>query len=89
MNVVKHFQSLCTPARVYVAVSLFLIILSLVMKFNLMHALLGLLVVILVTLFLDFLCKNGYKSISWLFVLIFLIIPIILGILGVKTRFYN
>lgn len=86
MNVVKHFQSLCTPARVYLAVNLFFIILTLLTKMNIMKSLACVLFVILIAMLLDFLCKKGLKSLSWLFVIVFTILPLVFAIMDMDMR---
>jgi hypothetical protein len=87
MSIVKHIQSLCAPARVYCLISLFFVIVALFTKFEIIHTLLMLLFVILMSLFLNLLCTNGLKWLSWLLVIVFLILPLVLAFLGIKGKY--
>ncbi len=87
MNVLKVFKSLCSPAQLYLGLSLVSILAILLQNIenpyeytcgsytvncpvhNSVVFLTKLLYIIGWTTILHFLCKNGYKSISWLLVL--------------------
>ena len=69
-NVKKTVMGLCTPAQLY----LFLSVLSLLSVFAgtmaLTNALVGLALALVWTWVLNRICKGGYKTVSWILVLI-------------------
>jgi hypothetical protein len=70
-------KKICTPALLYLILgilSLFILILS---KVGIMSIFIKVLFIVVWTFFLNFLCKSGYETISWIFVLLPFIILII------------
>ncbi len=71
------FKELCTPAKLYFVIAVFSSILMLLNKANIITVLVKLVFAFLWTCVLCWLCKKGYKSISWFLVLLPFIIMII------------
>jgi predicted PurR-regulated permease PerM len=74
----KLFSQLCTPAKIYFTLAILSIIISLLHGFHVSFLISHLIVTFIWTYFLAWLCKKGYKSISWFlvlapFIMIFLI----------------
>jgi len=112
MNLSKTVKKLCAPARFYLGISIFMILLILIQ--NLFHNnsnelcvgsyisdisefanisvffLLKILYVVFWTWLLNVLCRNGFKSVSWFLVLLFLVLlPFILFALGIALLVYS
>lgn len=66
----SSFTELCTPAKLYFIVAVFISILMLLNKANIITVLLKLVFAFLWTSVLSWLCKKGYKAISWFLVLL-------------------
>ena len=64
------FNKLCTPARLYFAFSVLSCILMLFNRMPLLAVFIKLIFAFLWAFMLGWLCKKGYKSISWLLVLL-------------------
>ena len=60
------FSKLCTPAFIYFIVSFIYLIINSLTNFNIMNIIVKSFFIILWSLFLNFLCSNGYTIISWL-----------------------
>jgi len=73
------FSKLCTPAFIYFIISVIYLIIHSFTNFNIMGIIIKMFFIILWSLFLNFLCSNGYSIISWLI----LILPF-LFYLGIK-----
>lgn len=70
MKVGKTFKELCTPAMLYFAISVITILGSLFSGVKLVAVAVNAVFVIIWTILLNMLCKNGYKAISWFLVLL-------------------
>jgi len=66
----SDFNKLCTPARLYFAFSVLSCILMLFNRMPLLAVFIKLIFAFLWAFVLGWLCKKGYKSISWLLVLL-------------------
>lgn len=66
----SDFNKLCTPARLYFAFSVLSCILMLFNRMSLLDVFIKLIFAFLWAFVLGWLCKKGYKSISWLLVLL-------------------
>ena len=66
----NKFRKLCTPAKIYFVLSILAIIIGLFKGFNLMAVLMKLVFTFIWTYVLYWLCKKGYKAISWFLVLL-------------------
>ena len=64
------FKELCTPAKLYFVVAVFSSILMLINKAHIMLVVVKLVFAFLWTCVLCWLCKKGYKSVSWFLVLL-------------------
>lgn len=64
------FSKLCTPAFIYFFVSFIYLIINSLTNFNIMNIIIKLFFIILWSLFLNFLCSNGYTIISWLIIIL-------------------
>lgn len=72
INIIKlrKLRDLCTPAMLYLAISLFAILVALFNRMRVAIVLGKTLFVIFWTLVLNFLCQKGYKNVSWFLVLL-------------------
>lgn len=61
----SSISKLCTPAMVYFFLSLIGLAMSAFSRFNLMSLVIKGFFILLWTWFLNFLCRKGYKMISW------------------------
>ena len=79
----KEFSKLCTPAKIYFTLAVLSIIISFFSGVHFSLLISNLIVTFIWTYFLAFLCRKGYKSISWFLVLapFIMIILITLGIM--------
>jgi len=79
----KEFSKLCTPAKIYFTLAVLSIIISLFSGVHFSLLISHLIITFIWTYFLAFLCRKGYKSISWFLVLapFIMIILITLGIM--------
>lgn len=66
----KHFMSLCTPAKIYFALAVIACIIALYNNMPILAVLMKLGFAFIWTYGLNWLCSKGYKSISWLLVLL-------------------
>ena len=81
MKVPKTLKDLCTPALVYFVISIITILIALFNRVKLVAIGAKLLFALFWTFVLNYLCRKGYKSVSWLLVLLPYIVMIIGGIL--------
>jgi len=72
-------KELCTPAFLYLVISLFAILIAIFNKVHLVAILSKTLFIFFWIFLLNLLCKNGYKSISWFLVLLpyILMLPVL------------
>jgi len=61
--------NLCTPSMLYLVISAIAVIIAIFNRFTMSAVLVKVLFIGLWTWFLNFLCKKGYKGISWFLVL--------------------
>jgi uncharacterized membrane protein YgcG len=66
----KDFSKLCTPSKIYFAIAVISIILFLFNGLPIMMIFTKIVFALLWTFILDWLCKKGYKTISWFLVLL-------------------
>jgi hypothetical protein len=64
------FSKLCTPAFIYFIISVIYLIIHSFTNFNIMGIIIKMFFIILWSLFLNFLCSNGYSIISWLILIL-------------------
>jgi hypothetical protein len=77
-------SKLCTPAKIYFAIAVLSIIFALFSGFSIMYAFWKFIFALIWTFILGYLCKKGFKTISWILVLL----PYIVIIL-VMLRLYR
>lgn len=70
-------SSLCTPAVIYVVISVITLIIGAFYKFQPLTLIVKVFFVMLWTWFLNFLCNKGYTGISWFLVLLPFIILLV------------
>jgi len=79
---------LCPPAILYIILSIISIIFIVITcKFPIIYHLINILVIILWTWLLNYICSIGYSVISWILVLLpifFIILCIIFGLIALK-----
>lgn len=81
---------ICAPAKLYLVISAIAIIMALFNKFSMKSILGKTLFILLWTWILNFLCKKGYKTISWFLVLIpYILIAITMFLVYGKTKKNN
>jgi len=78
----KTFQMLCTPAKLYFAIAVIACIIALFSGVPVIAVFIKLLFAFIWTYILSWLCKKGYKTVSWFLVLLPYII-ILLGFFGI------
>jgi hypothetical protein len=78
------FSKLCTPALVYLVISVITIVVGIFTDFHIVSLLIKAFFVALWTWFLNYLCSKGYKIISW--VLVLLPFLVMLGVLALATE---
>jgi hypothetical protein len=66
----KEFEKICTPAKLYFALTLLSIFFSLFSGFSVMAVLSNLLFALVYTFILSWLCKIGLSALSWFLVLL-------------------
>jgi hypothetical protein len=76
------FNKLCTPAKIYFAIAVIMSILELFNGIDVLSISIKLLFAFIWTFILGWVCKKGYKSISW-FLVVFPYIIILLGMFGI------
>jgi hypothetical protein len=81
-------MNLCSPAFIYFVIAIIGIIMA-IKRTGFISGLVSLLFVMIWTWFLNYLCKKGYKGISWfLLFLPFLSVLLVIS-MGVKTGMMN
>jgi len=80
-----NYKSLCTPAKIYFALSVISCIMMLFNRVSTLAVFIKLMFVFLWTFILGLLCKNGYKLFAWGLVLF----PFILLLLGIKNNTFE
>ena len=83
------FKDLCTPAHLYLVLSVIAIIIGIFHKFSAMAILVKMFFVALWTYLLNFLCRKGLSVVAWIFVLlpfIAIVSSIILSLEGHKVH---
>jgi hypothetical protein len=74
----KFLNHLCSPAKLYLFITILGIIIALFNRIGLIPVFIKLLFALFWTFILNWLCKKGYKTLSWFIVLL----PIILILIG-------
>jgi hypothetical protein len=84
----KDFEKLCTPAKLYFAIAIISIIIGLFSGFHFIAILGKLIFAFIYTFILSWLCKKGFKSLSWFLVLIpyVLLFLVIIGFLKLSKN---
>ncbi len=83
------FKDLCTPAHLYLVLSIIAIIIGIFHKFSAMAILVKMFFVALWTYLLNFLCRKGLSVVAWIFVVlpfIAIVSSIILSLEGHKVH---
>jgi len=63
-------SSLCTPAMIYFVIAIIYLIINIFTSFNIMSMVIRLLVILVWTWLLNFLCTKGFTVISWLLIIV-------------------
>jgi hypothetical protein len=88
VNISKQFKDLCKPAMIYFVISIISILIALANHIKLEAVLIKAIFVLFWTYVLNFLCKKGYKSVSW-FLVLFPYILILAAVFGVVREGLN
>jgi hypothetical protein len=74
----KMFSELCTPAKIYILLETIVIVLRIFMGSSFMSIVMNVVFVLLWTYVLGWICKKGFKIISWILVLVpLLVLPLL------------
>jgi len=71
------FNKLCDPAKLYLVMVILFIVVGLFSKINILAIIIKLIFALIWTFVLNWLCKKGYKTVSWILVLLPFILLII------------
>ena len=71
------FNKLCDPAKLYLFMVILFIVVGLFSKINILAIIIKLIFALIWTFVLNWLCKKGYKTVSWILVLLPFILLII------------
>ncbi len=65
-----NFSNLCTPAYIYFIISLIYLIANSFTNFNIMNIIINIIIIMIWSMLLNFLCNMGYSVISWLIIIL-------------------
>jgi hypothetical protein len=85
MDLKASFDRLCMPAQIYLLLALLACIMGLFSRISFTMIAGKLVFAVIWTMILNWICKQGYKGISW-FLVLFPYIVILLAILGIMKR---
>ena len=80
-----NITHICSPAMLYLVLSIIAILGAMVNNFSVMSVLTKTIFVLIWTWFLNFLCSKGYGGISWFLVLLPFIFIIVIFIIGLEV----
>jgi len=90
MKLTRTFKELCTPAKLYFAISVIAILIALFSRVKVSLLLIKGFFVVIWTFILNLLCKNGFKTFSWFLVLLpyfMIILAVLLAFFKIKSDF--
>jgi len=64
------YSNLCTPAFIYFTISVIFLIMNSLSNFNVMSIIIKIVVIMLWSWFLNFLCSMGYSIIAWIILIL-------------------
>lgn len=70
------FSKLCTPAYIYFVISLIYLAFNSFKNFNIKSVIFNIIVIVLWSLILNFLCNMGFTIIAWIILILPFFIPI-------------
>lgn len=82
-------SSLCSPALLYLIISIIAIIMMIVNKMQSMTIVIKTIFVIIWTWFLNFLCSQNHESISWFLVILPMVLMLVMFSLAYETVLIN
>ena len=85
----KTFQSLCTPAKIYLIIAAFAAVIALYNNAKFGVILIRLLFALVWTFILSFLCKKGYVNLSWFLVLFPYVVILLAALRIANLAYYN
>jgi hypothetical protein len=65
----KHFDELCTPAKLYFALAVISCLIALINGVNFMSVAINLIIAFIWTIILGWICGKGFTGVSWFLVL--------------------
>ena len=77
----KYFNKLCNPSKLYFVLVIFFIVIGLFSKINFMAIFFNLIFAFIWTIILNWLCSKGYTTLSWVIV-VFPFILIVIAFFG-------
>ena len=63
-------SSLCTPAFIYFVISFIYLIISSLKSFNIMSIIFNIVIIMVWSWILNFLCSNGFTIVSWVILIL-------------------
>lgn len=84
----SYLMKLCSPAFIYFIIAIIGILMS-IRRTGIVSGFVSLLFVMVWTWFLNFLCKKGYKMISWILLFLPFISVFMVMAMGVKAGMMN
>ena len=90
MRLKERFNNLCDPAKLYIVLATISIITGLFLRIKTIALIIKFFFMLIYTYFLNFLCRKGFKTVSWILVLLpylFLFLAMT-GILVKKTQLF-
>lgn len=82
----SYLMKLCSPAFIYFIIAIIGILMA-IKRTGIMSSAVSLLFVVIWTWFLNYLCKKGYKGISWFLLFLPFLSVLLVVSMGVKTGF--
>jgi len=70
---IMKISSLCSPAFIYIIISIIILLMTLFKSLNIMDTIISLFFILLWTWVLNYLCTKGYKIVAWLILISMLI----------------
>ena len=81
------YEELCTPAKIYIVLSIFSILFALLRKMSLSITVFKVFFALLWTFMLNYLCDKGFETVSWIILLSpFILFWSILAVFSVVTK---
>ena len=84
----KHFEELCTPAKLYFILAVISCLIALLKGVNFMNVAINLIIAFIWTIILGWICGKGFTGVSW-FLVLFPYIIMLLLLFGLTKQISN